>query len=69
MRDLEHLKRLAADAGPAVGAYATAVLDHPLPWTTMRQAYALLGLVKRWGPDRVEAACAEPSTPKPSTSA
>jgi hypothetical protein len=23
----------------------------------MRQAYALLGLVKRWGPERVEAAC------------
>ena len=46
-----------AYAGPAVGAYATAVLDHPLPWTKMRQAYALLGLVKRWGPDRVEAAC------------
>ena len=23
----------------------------------MRQAYALLGLVKRWGPGRVEAAC------------
>ena len=57
MRDLEHLKRLAGDAGPAVGAYAAAVLDHPLPWTKMRQAYALLGLVKRWGPGRVEAAC------------
>jgi len=39
-------------------AYAAAVLDHPLPWTKMRQTYALLGLVKRWGPDRVEAACA-----------
>jgi hypothetical protein len=24
----------------------------------MRQVYALLGLVKRWGPERVEAACA-----------
>jgi hypothetical protein len=23
----------------------------------MRQVYALLGLVKRWGPERVEAAC------------
>ena len=46
-----------SDAGPAVGAYAAAVLDHPLPWTKMREAYALLGLVKRWGPDRVEAAC------------
>ncbi|HVL03022.1 MAG TPA: IS21 family transposase [Acidimicrobiales bacterium] len=57
MRDLEHLKRLAGEAGPAVGAYAAAVLEHPLPWTKMRQVYALLGLVKRWGPDRVEAAC------------
>jgi hypothetical protein len=24
----------------------------------MRQVYALLGLVKKWGPERVEAACA-----------
>ncbi|HEX2849935.1 MAG TPA: hypothetical protein VHN98_05260, partial [Acidimicrobiales bacterium] len=30
----------------------------PLPWTKMRQAYALLGLVKKWGPERVDAACA-----------
>lgn len=58
MRDLDHLRHLAAGHGPAIGAYVTAVLDHPLPWTKMRQVYALLGLVKRWGPDRVEAACA-----------
>ena len=58
LRDIEHLRRMAAAHGPAVGAYAAAVLDHPLPWTKMRQAYALLGLVKRWGPERVEAACA-----------
>lgn len=58
LRDIEHLKRLAADHGPAIGAYAAAVLDHPLPWTKMRQTYALLGLVKRWGAERVEAACA-----------
>ncbi len=49
---------MAAKAGPAVGAYAGAVLDHPLPWTKMRQVYALLGLVKRWGPERVDSACA-----------
>jgi hypothetical protein len=48
---------MAADASPAVGAYAAALLDHPLPWTKMRQVYALLGLVKRWGPERVDAAC------------
>ena len=58
LRDIDHLKRLAAEEGPAIGAYAAAVLDHPLPWTKMRQTYALLGLVKRWGPDRVDAACA-----------
>ena len=58
LRDLDHLARMAADAGPAIGVYAAAVLDHPLPWTKMRQVYALLGLVKRWGPERVDAACA-----------
>lgn len=58
LRDIEHMKRVAAGHGPAIGAYAAAVLDHPLPWTKMRQAYALLGLVKRWGAERVEAACA-----------
>ena len=36
----------------------TALLDIPLPWTKMRQVYALLGLVKKWGAERVDAACA-----------
>ena len=58
MRDIGYLQRLADDAGPAVGAYAAALLDHPLPWTKMRQVYALLGLARKWGPGRVEAACA-----------
>lgn len=58
MRDLEHLRRLAAGHGPAIGAFAAALLEHPLPWTKMRQVYALLGLVKRWGAERVEMACA-----------
>ncbi|MFP5580097.1 MAG: IS21 family transposase [Acidimicrobiia bacterium] len=57
MRDLDKLQRLAAGHGPAIGAYATALLDIPLPWTKMRQVYALLGLVKKWGPERVDAAC------------
>jgi transposase len=58
MRDLDHLQRLAAGHGEAIGAYAAVLLDHPLPWTKMRQVYALLGLVKKWGPDRVDVACA-----------
>jgi len=57
-RDLEHLGRLARDAGESVGAYAARILDHPLPWTKMRQVYRLLGLVKKWGAERVDQACA-----------
>jgi transposase len=58
MRDLARLQAMAAAYGPAIGAYAQAVLDDPLPWRKMRQVYALLGLVKKWGAERVEAACA-----------
>jgi len=57
LRDIAHLQRLAAGHGEAIGAYAAAVLDTPLPWTKMRQVYALLGLVKKWGPDKVNTAC------------
>ena len=58
MRDLDRLQRMAADHGDSVGRFAAALLGHPLPWTKMRQVYALLGLVKRWGAARVDAACA-----------
>jgi transposase len=58
MRDLTRLQSMAASHGPAIGVYATALLDVPLPWTRMRSVYALLGLVKKWGDDSVDAACA-----------
>jgi hypothetical protein len=58
MRDLDALQRVAAGHGPAIGSFTAALLEHPLPWTKMRQVYALLGLVKKWGPDRVNTACA-----------
>jgi transposase len=58
MRDLDRLQRLAAGHGEAIGRYAVALLDIPLPWTRMRQVYSLLGLVKRWGAGRVNTACA-----------
>jgi transposase len=57
LRDLKRLQSMAACHGPAIGAYAAVILDHPLPWTKMRQVYALLGLVKKWGPTRVDEAC------------
>src|SRR5581483_5043235 len=58
LRDLARLQAMAATHGPAVGDYAAALLDTPLPWTKMRQVYALLGLAKKWGSERVDAACA-----------
>ncbi|MFI5541653.1 IS21 family transposase [Nocardia sp. NPDC051900] len=57
MRDLTTLQRKAFDHGGHVGAYAAAVLEHPLPWTKMRQVYRLLGLVRRHGADTVDEAC------------
>jgi hypothetical protein len=57
MRDLDALHRRAAAHGEHIAAYATALLEHPLPWTKMRQVYRLLGLVRRHGADAVDEAC------------
>ena len=57
MRDIDKLVALGHEQGEAIGQYLEALLGGPLPWTKMRQAYRLLGLVKKWGPERVEAAC------------
>ena len=57
MRDVDYLRRVAAGHGEHIGIYADRLLNSPLPWTRMRQVYRLLGLVKRWGPERVEQAC------------
>ncbi|MGH9307134.1 MAG: IS21 family transposase [Acidimicrobiales bacterium] len=56
-RDVKQLLAMAAKHGDCIGIYAAAILDTPLPWTKMRQVYRLLGLVKKWGADRVEQAC------------
>ena len=58
LRDIDFLKRRAAESGEAVGRYAVALLDSPLPWTRMRAVYALLGLSKRYGAARLNEACA-----------
>lgn len=57
MRDVDALQRKASAYGEGVGAYAQALLEHPLPWTKMRQVYRLLGLVRCYGPRRVNDAC------------
>ena len=58
LRDLDRLHADAAVHGDNVGVYAARLLDHQLPWTKMRQVYKLIGLAKRWGDGRVDAACA-----------
>ena len=58
LRDIDFLRRRAAEHGEAVGRYAAALLDSPLPWTRMRAVYALLGLAKRYGAARLNETCA-----------
>ena len=58
LRDVETLKKKAAAAGFSVGVYATRLLDVPLPWTSMRAVYRLLGLTRSYGAAAVDAACA-----------
>jgi hypothetical protein len=56
-RDVAYLTRTATQHGEAVGRYAAALLDCPLPWTRMRRVYALLGLCRRFGDARVNECC------------
>jgi hypothetical protein len=58
LRDVAALIATCAAHGPNVGIYAERILDDRLPWTRMRTVYRLLGLVRRYGADRVEQACA-----------
>jgi Mu transposase-like protein len=56
--DVATLKKKATAAGVSVGVYAARLLDVPLPWTSMRAVYWLLGLTRSYGAPAVEAACA-----------
>lgn len=58
LRDVASLTNKARLAGPSVGIYAQRILDVPLPWTSMRAVYRLLGLTRTYGPAAVDAACA-----------
>jgi hypothetical protein len=56
-RDLDFLIRKATAHGTDVGEFARRLLQTELPWTRMRQVYSLLGVVQRFGQDRVNQAC------------
>jgi len=57
LRDVDALRAKAATKGTHVGEYADRLLGGALPWTKMRQAYALLSLCDKFGDGRVEAIC------------
>jgi transposase len=57
LRDVAFLQRQAARHGEAIGRFAQALLDGPLPWTRMRRVYALIGLAKRYGDEPLTTAC------------
>ncbi len=58
LRDVVSLTKKAQLAGPSVGVYAQRILDVPLPWTSMRAVYRLLGLTRTYGAQAVDTACA-----------
>ena len=57
LRDVAYLERQADGKGEAVGRYARALLNVPLPWTRMRRVYALLRACERYGAERVNEVC------------
>jgi hypothetical protein len=58
LRNVDNVRRIAQSKGEHVGAFAVRLLEGPLPWMKMRQAYGLLRLCDRYGTDRVDALCA-----------
>ncbi len=57
LRSVDALVERAKQKGVHVGIYAERLLGGPLPWTRMRQAYALLSLCDKYSAGRVEAVC------------
>jgi transposase len=58
LRNVDAVRALAQTKGEHVGAFAVRLLEGPLPWMKMRQAYGLLRLCERYGAERVDALCA-----------
>lgn len=56
-RDVAFLVKKAQSHGPEVGRFGEKLLAGPLPWTRMRRLYALLGLCRRYGDERVNTMC------------
>jgi len=56
-RDTAFLVDLAKKKGRHIERFTETLLAGPLPWTRMRQVYALLGLAKKYGAQPLDEAC------------
>jgi Mu transposase, C-terminal domain len=57
LRSVDALVAKAKAKGPHIGTYVERIVAGPLPWSRMRQGYALLRLCDKYGPERVDSAC------------
>lgn len=57
MRSVDGLRAEARKCGASVGEFADRLLEGPLPWTRMRQGYALVRYCAVYGNERVDAVC------------
>jgi hypothetical protein len=58
LRSIDGVRDVLKTKGENIGLFATRLLEGPLPWMKMRQAYGLLRLCDRYGAERVDALCA-----------
>ncbi len=56
-RDTAFLVGLSKKKGRHVQRFTETLLAGPMPWTRMRQVYALLGLAKKYGAEPLDEAC------------
>src|SRR5688500_5528696 len=57
MRDAAFYVREARKHGEAIGAFASGIFDDKATWVRLRRLAKLVGLVRRFGAERVEAEC------------
>lgn len=58
LRNIDALRSASSKHGENVEAFVARLLEGPLPWTRMRQAYRLMRLCERCGAPRLDALCA-----------
>jgi hypothetical protein len=64
LRSVDALVAKAKGKGVHVGTYAERIVAGPLPWSRMRQGYALLRLCDKYGPERLDSCRGRDWAPK-----